>query len=82
MYDAYGISYVMASGIPVIDVRGNGSDWDEAVKVTEIFDDVFQDWYTGHVQYVFEAGLKLEPQGSASRAQLAAILQRFCEAEK
>ena len=53
----------------------------------EAFSDVHTDWYTDYVQYVYDNGLmtgikgtdRFEPNANITKAQMAAILQRFCE---
>lgn len=62
----------------------------EEQKVTDVFDDVYSDWYINYVQYVFENSLMsgmtgkkhFAPNANITKvqvAQVAAILQRFCE---
>jgi hypothetical protein len=50
--------------------------------VTDVFTDVYPDWYTGYVQYVYENGLmtgikgtsKFEPNANITKAQVAQVL--------
>lgn len=56
-------------------------------NVTDVFSDVYDDWYTEYVQYVYDHDLmtgikgtdRFEPNANITKAQVAAILQRFCE---
>ena len=52
------------------------------VAVTEAFSDVYNDWYTEYVQYVYDTGLmsgmqgttKFAPNANISKAQVAQVL--------
>lgn len=54
----------------------------EPESVKEVFDDVYQDWYTSYVQYVYEQGLMtgikgtkhFKPNDQITKAQVAQVL--------
>lgn len=51
-------------------------------EVTDLFSDVYTDWYTAYVQYVYDAGLmtgikgtdRFEPNANITKAQVAQVL--------
>jgi surface protein len=59
-------------------------------QITVVFSDVYQDWYTDYVKYVYENGLmtgikgteRFEPETNITKAQVAQVLYNMDNAQK
>lgn len=70
-----------------LSLGGNKSYCAHPARLQVLLGDVYEDWYTGYVQYVYDNNLmtgikgitQFVPNANITKAKMAALLQRFCE---